>query len=77
MRCRIMSIFVAALIVPAGVALVQNDQIKISIDAAAPRVAVSPELYGIFYEEINHAGEGGLDKDLPEPGASIAPDYCT
>jgi alpha-N-arabinofuranosidase len=36
----------------------------IVIDAAAPRVAVSPELYGIFYEEISRAGEGGLSAEL-------------
>jgi hypothetical protein len=58
------SIAAAALIVQTGVALMQNGQVKISVDAAAPRVAVSPELYGIFYEEINHAGEGGLYAEL-------------
>ena len=37
---------------------------RIVIDAAAPRVAVSPELYGIFFEEISRAGEGGLSAEL-------------
>jgi alpha-N-arabinofuranosidase len=36
----------------------------IVIDAAAPRVETSPELYGIFYEEISRAGEGGLCAEL-------------
>jgi alpha-L-arabinofuranosidase len=37
---------------------------KIVVDAAAPRVKTSPELYGIFYEEISRAGEGGLSAEL-------------
>ncbi|MCX7049203.1 MAG: hypothetical protein NTX50_27425 [Candidatus Sumerlaeota bacterium] len=36
----------------------------IRIDAAAPRTPVSPGMYGIFYEEINHAGEGGLYAEM-------------
>jgi alpha-L-arabinofuranosidase len=36
----------------------------ILIDAAAPRVAVNPNMYGIFFEEINHAGEGGLYAEM-------------
>jgi len=36
----------------------------ITVNANAPRVKVSPELYGIFYEEINHAGEGGLYAEM-------------
>ena len=37
---------------------------SIQIDAAAPRVAVNPSMYGIFFEEINHAGDGGLYAEL-------------
>ncbi|MCY2954430.1 MAG: hypothetical protein NTU53_21065 [Planctomycetota bacterium] len=37
---------------------------RIVIDAAAPRIASSPELYGIFFEEISRAGEGGLCAEL-------------
>ena len=37
---------------------------RIVIDASSPRVAISPELYGIFYEEISRAGEGGLCAEL-------------
>jgi len=36
----------------------------ITVDATAPQRAVSPEMYGIFFEEINHAGEGGLYAEL-------------
>ncbi|MBN2588996.1 MAG: carbohydrate binding domain-containing protein [Sedimentisphaerales bacterium] len=37
---------------------------SIVIDAAASRVETSPDLYGIFYEEISRAGEGGLSAEL-------------
>ena len=36
----------------------------IVIDGSAPRTPVSPELYGIFFEEISHAGEGGLNAEM-------------
>jgi alpha-L-arabinofuranosidase len=36
----------------------------IQIDTDAPRTSVSPDLYGIFFEEINHAGEGGLYAEM-------------
>jgi len=36
----------------------------ITIDATQPRTKVSPSLYGIFFEEINHAGEGGLYAEM-------------
>lgn len=36
----------------------------IQIDATQPRVAVSPSLYGIFFEAINHSGEGGLYAEM-------------
>jgi alpha-L-arabinofuranosidase len=38
--------------------------LTMTIDASAPRVRVSPEMYGIFFEEINHAGDGGLYAEL-------------
>ncbi|MBQ7443750.1 MAG: arabinosidase [Bacteroidaceae bacterium] len=39
-------------------------QTTITVDATQPGVAVSPRLYGIFFEEINHAGDGGLYAEL-------------
>jgi len=36
----------------------------IVVDGAAPRVNINPRLYGIFFEEINHAGEGGLYAEM-------------
>jgi len=34
------------------------------VDVAAPAHAVSPTLWGLFFEEINHAGDGGLYAEL-------------
>ncbi|MBQ7442430.1 MAG: hypothetical protein IJS59_00995, partial [Bacteroidaceae bacterium] len=40
----------------------QTDPIR--IDLAQKGAVVSPDLYGIFFEEINHAGDGGLYAEL-------------
>ena len=37
-----------------------NAQVSIQVDASNPGVKVSPNLYGIFFEDINHAADGGL-----------------
>ncbi len=39
-------------------------QTVLNINAAQRGVAISPSLYGIFFEEINHAGDGGLYAEL-------------
>jgi alpha-L-arabinofuranosidase len=39
-------------------------QASISIAAEKPRTAVSPTLYGIFYEDINYAADGGLYAEM-------------
>ena len=36
----------------------------INVDATAPRTQISSNLFGIFFEEINHSGEGGLYAEL-------------
>jgi len=43
-----------------------EETVSIEIDSKALRVQVSPDLYGIFFEEINHAGEGGLYAEMIE-----------
>jgi len=39
-------------------------KVYININARAPRVAVNPRMYDVFFEEINHAGDGGLYAEL-------------
>lgn len=36
----------------------------VTIDIAHPAARISPTLHGIFYEEISHAGDGGLYAEL-------------
>jgi alpha-L-arabinofuranosidase len=37
---------------------------SITVDVSAPGAPIAPSLYGIFFEEISHAGEGGLYAEL-------------
>ncbi|MGI6223543.1 MAG: alpha-L-arabinofuranosidase C-terminal domain-containing protein [Prevotella sp.] len=39
-------------------------QVKVNVDVQHPLHDVSPMLYGIFYEDINHAADGGLYAEL-------------
>lgn len=43
---------------------VQAQTAVLNVDASREGVSISPTLYGLFYEEINHAGEGGLYAEL-------------
>lgn len=36
----------------------------LTVDTANPGAKISPMLYGAFFEEINHAGDGGLYAEL-------------
>ena len=45
-------------------AVAANAQVAINVDASKPGVKVSPTLYGIFFEDINHAADGGLYAEL-------------
>lgn len=42
----------------------QAQQPTIAVDVSKKGCSVSPSLYGIFYEEINHSGDGGLYAEL-------------
>jgi len=55
--------FALAGVVGAG-SLWAEPAVTVTVDAGAPRTPVSPSLYGIFFEEINHAGEGGLYAEM-------------
>jgi alpha-L-arabinofuranosidase len=58
---RMLTIVAAAL----GLAIAMSAQTAhIEIDASAAGTPISPILYGIFFEEINHAGDGGLYAEL-------------
>ncbi|TWU37434.1 alpha-L-arabinofuranosidase C-terminal domain-containing protein [Novipirellula artificiosorum] len=40
------------------------ETVRVDVDAQGKRIQVSPDLYGVFYEEINHAGDGGLYAEM-------------
>ena len=58
---RILSSGLLALLLSATEAMAQP---VVTVDAEHPGEKVSPRLYGIFFEEINHAGDGGLYAEL-------------
>lgn len=45
-------------------AMQSSAQVNINVDVFNKGVSVSPNLYGIFYEDINHAADGGLYAEL-------------
>lgn len=44
--------------------LAANAQVTVDVNTQNPGVKVSPDLYGIFFEDINHAADGGLYAEL-------------
>ena len=41
-----------------------KDTVKLTLDIDKPGIAVSPQLYGLMTEEINHSYDGGLYAEL-------------
>ena len=57
--------YLAPLVVPIAVAVSQPSlSASLTVHADRPGPKISPSLYGIFFEEINHAGDGGLYAEL-------------
>lgn len=50
----------------AGILLLsgQTHPVTVSIDAAHPGAAISPTMFGVFFEDINFAADGGLYPEL-------------
>ena len=53
-----------ALTVCAWMATTASAQVVIDVDAAKRGPKISPTHYGIFFEDINHAADGGLYAEL-------------
>ena len=47
-----------------ALALSATAQVTVNLDLAWRGPVISPTHYGIFFEEINHAGDGGLYAEL-------------
>lgn len=58
---RIKNYLLSAMLLSAATA---QAQVTVDLDAAQKGKAVSPTLYGIFYEDINHAADGGIYAEL-------------
>ena len=56
----IIALTLASILMPAEIST------RITIDGANLGAAFEPKMYGVFLEEINHAGEGGLYSELIE-----------
>src|SRR5213079_2415994 len=56
-----MKVFLASLLL-ATVATAATSTLTVHVDQ--PTTRVSPTLYGIFFEEINRAGDGGLYAEM-------------
>ena len=61
---RAVLVFVVSLFVPAQQPAAPQSAGTITVDAARPGHAIPLNLYGIFFEEISHAGDGGLYAEL-------------
>ena len=44
--------------------LAAQAQVEVKVDVAQKGIEISPTLYGIFYEDINYASDGGLYAEL-------------
>jgi len=47
-----------------GALAAAEPQVRLSVDVAEPGKAISPDLFGIFFEDINYAADGGLYGEL-------------
>jgi alpha-L-arabinofuranosidase len=63
----------AADAVAATTARAATAPLTLAVDTANPGHAVSPDLYGVFFEEINYAGAGGLYAELIRNRAFMDP----
>ena len=63
----------AAEAMTAGAARTAAAPATLTVDTAHPGHAVSPDLYGVFFEEINYAGDGGLYPELIRNRAFMDP----
>lgn len=59
-----LSKFLCAVALAGGSCAAASAQVKIDIDAGQRGAAIGKLHYGIFFEEINHAGDGGLYAEL-------------
>ncbi len=60
---RIFTLCLSALLMT-GHSLAQNADMTLNVDMTSRGAEVPASMYGIFFEEINHAGDGGLYAEM-------------
>ncbi len=63
-RLALIGLASAALLVPIPSMAAEQPPTVITIDTVAPGVPISPHLFGIFFEDLNYAADGGLYPEL-------------
>ena len=67
---KLYSIIFASVLCGAGILSVRAQSvIRVNVDAGAAGIPISPTLYGIFFEDINFAADGGLSAELVKNGS--------
>src|SRR5579862_6082956 len=61
LRIVVLALFLAPSVL---VSNAQQNPAIISVDVAHPGAAISPQMFGIFFEDINFAADGGLYPEL-------------
>ena len=56
--------FLSLALFPLGVIGEERAAAVISVDVAHPGAAISPQMYGVFFEDINFGADGGLYPEL-------------
>ena len=64
MKRNVFIVTLFALCAMTGLTNEANAQVNIQVDVAQKGIEISPTLYGIFYEDINFASDGGLYAEL-------------
>jgi alpha-L-arabinofuranosidase len=63
-KALISCLLVSSLHLPSGVVAAPSAILRLQIDLAAPGKAISPNLVGVFFEDLNYAADGGLYAEL-------------
>src|SRR6516165_3796466 len=65
MRLRILLAFLSLASAPFALSAQENSNpVVINVDPAHPGAAISPQMFGIFFEDINFGADGGLYPEL-------------
>src|SRR6201986_5629071 len=65
MRLKTAALVLVLVFVPAGVPRqTSKSPVPIPVDTAHPGAAISPQMFGIFFEDINFGADGGLYPEL-------------